>query len=266
MGVLKHTGLAVALAACGENQTPQPEPMPQLPECLPNRDGAITAAELPIAFGVTASYYTSTNVTIDNAGTANVWHYGDERASDEVVALGPVTLGAQWYAAEFPSGQFVVDGGSGLDGVYHQNDQALWLDGIASRADNASTRTLVRYADPIPVLRFPVVDGDAFAVTGTITQGTVQGLPFNGQDEVSVDVSGEGTIELPYVHFSPTLRVRTRVLRRPSSGTPLVERRTVIYLFECFGEVARAESAVDERNADFTTAAYLRRFALGVKP
>jgi hypothetical protein len=38
------------------------------------------------------------------------------------------------------------------------------------------------------------------------------------------------------------------------------------FLFECFGEVAHAESRIDEPNADFTTAATLRRFALGVTP
>jgi len=62
------------------------------------------------------------------------------------------------------------------------------------------------------------------------------------------------------------LRVRTNVTRTPSTGTPVVSRRTTLFMFECFGEVARAESQPDEANADFTTAAYLRRFALGVQP
>ena len=42
-------------------------------------------------------------------------------------------------------------------------------------------------------------------------------------------------------------------------------KRTTLFMFECFGEVARAESQTDEPNPDFTTAAYLRRFALGAK-
>lgn len=241
------------LVGCGENLTPQPEPPPMVPACVPNRDGAITADELPVALGVTASYYVSKNVTIAT------WDLDEERAADDVIALGPTALGTQWYAAQFPSGQFVVDGG-----IYHQTEQALFLDGLASETE--SPRTLVRYDSPIPVLRFPVVDGDAFTVTGTITQGTINGLPFNGTDELTVDVAGEGELALPYVRFSPTLRVRTHVVRKPSSGTPVVGRRTVLYLFECFGEVARAESVTDEQNPDFTNAATLRRFALGVKP
>jgi len=253
-----RAAICILLVACGENQTPQPEPTPALPECLPDRDGAITADELPVALGVTATYYVSRDVAIDNRD-AEIWDYDEERAGDDVIALGPVALGAQWYAPEFPTGQFVVDGG-----IYHQTEQALFLDGLASETE--APKTLIRYDQPIPVLRFPLVDGDSFQATGTITQGTVMGLPFNGQDELTVEVQGEGRIDLPYVRFSPALRVLTHVVRRPSSGSPVVGRRTVIYLFECFGEVTRAESAVDEPNPDFTTAATLRRFALGVKP
>jgi hypothetical protein len=43
----------------------------------------------------------------------------------------------------------------------------------------------------------------------------------------------------------------------------VVGKRTTLFMFECFGEVARAESKQDETAEDFTTAAYLRRFALG---
>jgi hypothetical protein len=45
-----------------------------------------------------------------------------------------------------------------------------------------------------------------------------------------------------------------------------VSKRTTAFLFECFGEVVHAESKQDEPNVDFTTAASLRRFALGEMP
>src|SRR5262249_14931286 len=63
------------LAACGTNQTPQPEPMPVLPDCIPNRDGVITAAELPVAIGATLTYYTGTNRTIDQALHDGAWGF-----------------------------------------------------------------------------------------------------------------------------------------------------------------------------------------------
>nr|MBA3819195.1 hypothetical protein [Deltaproteobacteria bacterium] len=217
-----------------------------------------------------ATYYASpggATRTVDLAGTDRTWDLSEERADDTVIALGPTPLKDQWYADEFPGGELVVDGGFGLDGVYHQDEQALWLDGTASREmAPAGGRTLIRYATPIPVLRFPIVDGDTYTSTGQIMGGTVAGLPFLGSDAVTVDVTGDGRLELPYVRFSPVLRVRTHVVRTPSTGTPVVGRRQALFLFECFGEIARAESRQDEPDADFTTAVYLRRFALGVTP
>jgi hypothetical protein len=262
--------LTLGLAACGTNLTPQPEPPPELPSCVPDRDGQITAAELPIAYGATVAYYASpagATRTINTAAANRHWDLSEEKADDVIVELGPTRLGPQWYASSFPAGQFVVDGGGGLEGIYHQNDQALWLDGTASHDMNPPAgKTLVRYADPIPVLRFPVTDGDMYATLAQIPDGIVAGLPFIGTDQVSVDVTGDGALDVPYVRFSPALRVRTTVVRKPSTGTPVVTKRNTIFLFECFGEVARAESRVDEPAADFTTAAYLRRFALGETP
>jgi hypothetical protein len=254
----------ITLAACGTNETPQPAPVPVLPTCVPNRDGQITAAELPIALGATVDYYVGTNRTVDLAGKSGIWNFSEERADDTVIKLGPVALGAQWYAPQFPAGQFVVDGGSGLDGIYHQDDRALWLDGTASKDPAPATKTLVRYAAPIAVLEFPIADGQAFTSVGAI-DGTISGLPFIGTDTIEIDVTGTGRLDVPYVQFSPVLRVRTHVTRKANAGgAPAVQRRTTLFLFECFGEVTRAESKQDEANPDFTTAAYLRRFALGV--
>ncbi len=266
---MKHL-LFLLLAACGVNQTPQPEPGPTLPSCIPDRDGEITADELPLAFGSTVAYYASpagATRTINTSSASKIWDLTEERADDVVISLGPSELKAQWYAPSFPSGQFAVDGGGGLDGIYHQDDQALWLDGTASHEPApAAGKTLIRYAQPIAVLRFPIRDGDMYTTTAQITDGIAGGLPFIGTDQVDVDITGDGRLDVPYVRFSPALRVRTGVTRKPSTGTPIVKRRNVIFLFECFGEIARAESRVDETAVDFTTAAYLRRFALGETP
>jgi len=252
------------IVACGTNETPQPMPAPALPDCVPNRDGMITADELPIALGASESYYAGTNRTVDLTAHDTIYNLGDERPDDTVVAIGPTALHDQWYASSFPDGQFVVDAGGGLDGIYHQTAAGLFLDGTASHA--MSPETLIHYPAPLAVLRFPVTDGDAFSSTGAIPDGIVSGLPFVGSDKLDVEVSGSGRLDVPYVHFSPVLRIREHVVRTPSTGTPVVGKRTDIFLFECFGEVARAESKPDEPSADFTQAAYLRRFALGVTP
>jgi hypothetical protein len=236
-----------------------------LPSCIPNRDGVIDASELPIAFGATLTYYAGTNRTVNLAGQGGVFDLSDERPDDTIVALGPVALATQWYTDQFPAGQFTVDAGSGLDAIYHQDDRALWLDGTASQQMMPSAgKTLVRYASPIEVLRFPLVDGESYSTTVAMDSATtIDGLPFVGSDRVDVDVTAGARLDVPYVEFSPILRVRTHVTRTPSTGTPVIGKRTTIFLFECFGEVARAESKQDEPAADFTSAAYLRRFALG---
>lgn len=254
----------VGLAACGVNQTPQPAPVPTLPSCVPDRDGQITADELPIALGATLTYYVGEDRTVDLAGTGGIYDLSEERPDDTIAAIGPVALATQWYAASFPTGQFVVDAGGGLDGIYHQDDRALWLDGTASHDEApAAGKTLVRYADPIAVLRFPIADGQAFSETGEIAGGTIAGLPFIGTDQVDVDVTEGTRLDVPYVQFSPVFRVRTHVVRAAQGGGATIGKRTTIFMFECFGEVARAESQQDETNPDFTSAAYLRRFALG---
>jgi len=257
---------AILLAACEANATPQPAPQPQLPDCVPRRTGEITADTLPIALGATLDYYNDTNKTVDLAAKAGVFDLAQQFPDDPVVAIGPVALGAQWYAASFPAGQFTVDAGAGLDGIYHQDDQALWLDGTASQ-QNTAGKTLIVYPAPLPVLRFPLADGQTWTATGTLGAGTtIDGLPFLGSDQLAVDVELGEQLEVPYVDFSPVLRVRTLATRTPSTGSPVVTKRTTIFVFECFGEVARAESNPNEPDADFTNAAVLRRYALGEEP
>jgi len=259
-----RTLIVLALAGCGVNQTPQPEPLPELPSCVPDRDGVITAAEVPVALDLTAAYYVGSNSPVALGGT-DAWDLSEERASDDVVAIGPQALATQWYAAMFPGAAFVADAGGGLDGVFHQDDQGLWLHGTASREPApAAGKTLIVYPQPVAVLRFPLTDGTTFTSTGQIPDGVISGLPFVGTDQVDVEVAGEGRLDLPYVRFSPVLRVRTHVVRTPSTGTPVVGKRSTSFVFECFGEVAHADSNVDEPDPDFTIAATLRRFALGV--
>ena len=84
--------LLVILAGCGVNQTPQPMPVPTLPSCVPNRDGQITADELPIALGATLAYYEGDNRTIDQTAKSGAWDFSMERPDDTIVHLGPVAL------------------------------------------------------------------------------------------------------------------------------------------------------------------------------
>ncbi len=258
-------------AGCGPNLTPQPLPLPVLPECTPNNDGTIAASQLPVALGVTLDFFTTGDgatreVALAGSGSDNVWDLSGN-TDDAVIPIGPVALHDQWYAAQFPSSQFVLAasyGSNGLDGIYHQDDQALWLDGTATHDQMPpSGQTLLAYATPVAVLRFPITDGDAYTTTAELPAGEIDGLPFIGADTIAVDVSGEGQLELPDIDFEPVLRVRTQLTRVPSTGTPVISTRTIDLLFQCFGEIAHIESEPDEPDPDFTTAALVERYALG---
>ena len=61
--------------------------------------------------------------------------------------------------------------------------------------------------------------------------------------------------------FTQTLRVRTTTTIEPAIGNTIT-RRQVGWVFECFGEVARATAPDNELNDDFTTTAELRRLGL----
>lgn len=254
----------LVIGACGENLTPQPAPPSALPDCVPDLDGSITAAELPIALGVTIDEYVSpVQHTVDLIAHDGRWDLSAEYKDDARVAVGPVALGAQWYAPSFPGGQFVADAGGGNDGVYAEDATALWLFGLASHDESpASGKTLLVYDAPVAVLRFPLHDGLAWTESGHVTSGTLDGLPYTGTDTYQIDASGSGALDVPYVRFAPALRVRTHVTVAPAAGGTTVSRRQTQFFFECFGEVARAESKPNEPDPDFTIAAALRRFAL----
>ena len=258
------------LAACGANLTPQPMPVPALPNCTPNLDGVIDASELPIALGAALDYYASpagATRAIDPVPQGGVWDMSTQLPDDVVIALGPIALHDQWYASSFPSSQFVVDAGGGLDGVFHQDGEALWLDGTASHDQMpAAGQTLIVYGEPVATLRFPITDGDSYTEVAELPAATIDGLPFIGTDTFEIDVADSGRLDVPYVDFSPVLRVRTHLTRKPSAGAPVVGTRATGFTSRCFGEIAHAESQPNETNPDFTTAASLRRFALGEQP
>ena len=269
--VAGFASLVAPLAACGTNKTPQPAVDATLASCVPNLDGKIDYSELPIALGATIAYYDATHTPVDLAGTTVdgelVWNMSAEpAAADTVVHLGPTALDTQWYVSSFPLGQFEIDAGSGIVGIYHEDATALWLDGTASATPAPTAgKTLVVYAQPVAMLRFPIQDGDAYTTTATLTSAnaTVDGLPFDGSDTYDIDITGSGHLDLPQVEFAPVLRAHTHLTRAASSGGASIGTRTTAFLFECFGEVAHADSLPDETAADFTTAATLRRFALG---
>jgi hypothetical protein len=209
--------------------------------------------------------------TVDVAGSVDpsgryLWDWAADFADDQVLRVAAAPLGAQWYADSFPAGQFVtpLDAAATVDSVYRQDDEALWLLGLASvEADPPEGRTLFVYSAPVAVFRFPLEPGASWVSVGEVRDGLYRGLPYAGRDVYEVSVDGSGRLQLPDVEFTQAMRVRTRVTVEPAVGAP-TSRRQVSFVYECFGEVGRATSRPDEPEEDFTTAAEWRRFGLGL--
>lgn len=266
--------LLLLLAACGENRTfptrdaytaPTLEPL----SCVPNLDGKIDVGELQAALGIPVRYLVNpagssrpVNVAgaTTTAGTRD-WDLATDYADDQVATVQAEALGAQWFASHFAGGQWVapLDLGGRTLGVYSQDTEALSLHGYASPEEAAPEgKTLVVYAAPVALYRFPLEVGKSWVAVGTVSNATLRGIPYAGRDTYQMKVDAAGQLELPDLSFTQVLRVRTTTTIEAAVGQS-VTRRQVGWLFECYGEVARAAAPDGETADDFTQAAELRR-------
>lgn len=269
-------GLLVLLTACGENRTiptreayvaPSVAPL----SCVPNLDGRIEASELQATLDNPVRYLanpagSSRPVSIPGAVNAQgnrVWDLATDYADDQVATLEARGVAGHWFAASFPTGQFVsaLDLGGTTLGVYVNDGETLSLLGYASREQSPATgKTLVVYQQPVALFRFPLEVGKQWVSVGNVANATVRGLPFFSRDTYAVKVDAAGQLDLPDITFSQALRVRTTTtIELPSGPSNPVIRRQVGWVFECFGEVARATAAEGEQSDDFTTTTELRR-------
>ena len=219
--------VGVVVAACGDNQT-HPDRATydagaQQPlSCVPNLDGKIDRNELGAAIGVPARYLVSPNGV---ARTIN--------QAGSVDAAGHKTW--DWSND-------------------YADDQAATI--------VASAPAGKWYEAKFPFSKFSV-GGDEVAWTsiGTTKNQMLRGLPFAGKDTYEVTVDAEGQIALPDVTFTQSIRLRTKLTIEPTVGATTTQFQTS-YFFECFGEVARATSKLNETNPDFSSALEIRRLGL----
>ena len=273
-------GIACALmvVACGDNLSMPVTPeayhsVDQQPlECVPNLDGRIDSGELQEAIGVPVSYLLSpanTERVVDLVGSIGadgrrVWDWSTGAEVDQLARIQASSVSGRWYDPYFPSTAFVTpfDGGGAIEGVYEHDDDGLWLLGLASsEVSPAEGATLLVYSDPVALYRFPIEVGASWTSVGEVRNGTLRDLPYAGRDTYVVEVVRSGLLGLPDLTFTQALQVQTHVTVEPAVGFTTTQRQTS-FLFECFGEVARATSEPDEPNADFTTAIEVRRLSL----
>jgi hypothetical protein len=278
LAIFVTASIVLAGSACGENLTHPlydsydagvPAPL----ACVPNLDGKIDADEIQPAIGIPLSYLVSPSGvtrTVDVAGTTDanghtVWDFSISYANDEVASIQAQALAGKWYASSFPAnGAFVVaqDAGDRLEGVIVFDSNGYHLLGLASTEQSPPEgQTLYVYNTPIDVFRFPLAPGLTYTSTASVSNAMLRGLPYTGQDTYTVNVDAAGELILPSITFTQALRVRTTVVATPAAGAAVTTRQAS-FLFECFGEVARATSQTGETNDNFTTAAEVRRLGL----
>lgn len=266
------------LAACSDNLTMPPErtpyeaAQPQPLDCVPNLDGQIDATELLVGFDVEVAYRINpANAPravdlvglVDQAGV-RVWDWSDDHSEDQELYVAASRLDERWFASEFPSGEWIapLDASGTLDGVYSRTDAGVFLHGYASVEESPPQgQTLVVYTQPVTVYRLPLQVGDEWISIGEVRNAVVQDLPYAGRDVYTTRVDAVGELWLPELQFDQVLRVRSDLTVEPSVGTGFT-RKQVGYLFECFGEVARAVSELNETKDNFDTAVELRRLGL----
>jgi len=278
---------APALTACQANFYEEPLDerrewgLVDLPaaDCVGDGDGAVSYGEMVAApeLGIT-SYFTvnrpGTTVLIDDpAGSPQqddelAWDLLEvDPQRDEIYEVGPQALEEQWFAALFPDDAFatLLDGPSAMLGIYRLDDdeQALMLLGIAAEEQG----DYLVYDPPVPMLRFPLEDGDGWTPADADASGVVDGevYPRDLGDEgvvslvhsYSFEVDGSGRVMLP---FGGVEVLRVRVVHRQEAYNSIAglfaadSSRATMFVSECLGVVARLRSQPDEVEPDFEEA------------
>lgn len=182
------------LTACAPGVDPGTEGG-TIPNCSTDADGRITAAELPVALGVAATYVRN--------DPADPWPGLPPAAEDADLDLreGPEDRGATftvqdpadaWWAERFPSATHAAPSSVDLPdllAVYQQTEHALSLLGLITASPEPPERTTeVHYDVPVDVLRFPLVPGATWAQTASWSNAVVSGVPNQGVEDWSVAV------------------------------------------------------------------------------
>lgn len=243
MPALKLRHLLVAatlpLGACVDNtlypaELPAYQSQATAPACVPNLDGRIDAAELKPAIGIPARFRVTaagSETPVDVAGQMSgagasgqrVWDWSGNYPGEALAEFTAAPLAGQWYAGEFPAGEFVVafDAAHTIDAIYRRDDAGLWLLGLASHEPAPTVgKTLLPYAEPVQALKFPLQVGQSWQSVGKTKpgKGVFRGLPFASIDTYNVTVDAAGRLELPDVAVTQALRVRARPTTPPSGS------------------------------------------------
>jgi hypothetical protein len=229
--------------------------------CPANGDGRLERAEVVVSFDLAVLYRappSGRTVPVDLAGAVEdavrTWHFEEPVADERVVEEAVGHVRPEWVARAFPSATYLASLSEqyATSGVFRLDDDALLLLGVVS---DSGQSTLVTYDPPVPVLRFPVSEGDTWTVT-TSGSGRMSWVPFWDTEEYTFTADAAGVVVVPAGRF-PVIRVRTELTQ--TVGLVVTRRISYGFFAECWGRVAQVVSRDGERELEFSTAADYRR-------
>jgi hypothetical protein len=249
-----------------------------LPGCVPNNDGVITRAEVPLQAGLRATYRVATNpneVTTTaglalDGGATRLWDFAGTYASDQSVLVETLPLTGKWYAPKFANATYATRLSQSTDllGVFEVTQGGVTLRGVVSPADG-DKRTELSYTPAPAIVAYPLQLGAKWKTKAAIegvapaAQGGTAYTVSNASEEYDAEADAVGVLKTPFGTFQ-VIRVRTILTRTlPSFVYPFstaTKVRSYAWVTECFGTVATATSKTDEANAEFQPAE-LRRLA-----
>jgi hypothetical protein len=236
--------------------------------CQRNDDGLLERSEVVMGAGLRASYRIAQSASVNTAGVdlgggKRRWDFSTMLDGDHRVEVTTDAPESRWYSSDFPAATYVskLSDSSALLGVFQVTDNSLLLLGVVSPTDASSTYTNLEYDPPIEVLQFPLQLGKTWSTSSWVTgyyNGLFLGLGY--AEDYEYEVTAEGELLIPYSDMPfPVMRVSVELTK--TVGFLVTTLHTQSYLSECFGPIASVSSEENETNAEFTTAAELRRLA-----
>jgi len=231
--------------------------------CKPDHNGAVERDEVYFAAAQKARFRVASGVTFATAGAARkdgtkLWDMAAKLEGDQDMDVETLAIAGKWFAGDYPGATYAarMTAGSDLLGVFRATDVDLQLLGVVS-ADDGLFMTRLHYDPPIPVLRFPLMQGATWQTKSKVT-GTAQGVFAAYAEHYTSKVDARGALKTPFGNF-PVLRVHTRLER--TIGLLQTVLQSHFFVAECYGTVAAVRSHDGETQADFTAAAEVRRWA-----
>ena len=232
------------------------------PSCLPNNDGTITRAEVPLGPGFHATFKVASDVTFNSTpvmdGGVPTWDFTRVLAGDHNVLAETMPIAGKWFENDFAGASYVTKlaEDSDLLGIFEVKSDGLYLRGVASPMDSF-TATKMSYSPPAKLLAFPLSASATWTTTSTVA-GTLNGGAWVQYETYDSTADSRGVAKTPFASFD-VIRVKT-VLRR-TVGFVVNTTRSQLFVTECFGTIATLTSQLNESSSEFSDQAEVRRLS-----